>query len=358
MPDSTTTNFGFTLPEVNGSDDTWGEKLNDNWESIDGHLKNVKDRAEASVRFDAAMSLNATQQTRARENIGANNASNLSAGTVPNARLPERLQEAPIPQSGANANNILTTGWHYVMNGSNLPLGSAGQYLFVYQSGAGDQYVTQIAWAANDSTDERPRVFWRMRVNGTWTGWVKMVHYGNIDPWAFQPIGVPIPSLYGQLPSNSGSTYKYVQLSAGRSDYHGTMLTNETLSGSAPTNTATATINLPASPLHGMTVRLLNNEARFLRAGYESQRGNVENDALQNITGYFTGRNTHGGGAVLYQGGGAFSVYDSADDNASVDANSTLQPRRMIDFNASRVARTANETRPKNVRVCYIMRIL
>lgn len=352
MPDSTTTNFGFTLPEVNGSDDTWGEKLNDNWESIDGHLKNVKDRAEASVRFDAAMSLNATQQTRARENIGANNASNLSAGTVPNERLPERLREAPISQSGANANNILTTGWHYVTNGSNMPLGSAGQYLFVYRSGAGDQYVTQMAWGANDSTDERPRVFWRMRVNGTWTDWVKMVHYGNIDPWAFQPLGVPIPSYLGSYPSNSNSYgYRYVVLSAGRSDYHGNTLTNESVSGSAPNITATAVINLSASPLHGQTVRLLNNENRFLRAGHQSARGNVENDAIQNITGQVTSTIRLFGSAS-----GALALVGSATKLPSADTSSAGVSN--ISFDASRVVRTANETRPRNMRVAYLMRIL
>jgi len=38
MPDTNTTNYGFLKPEVGGSTDTWGEKLNDNFEDIDGIL--------------------------------------------------------------------------------------------------------------------------------------------------------------------------------------------------------------------------------------------------------------------------------------------------------------------------------
>jgi len=42
MADANTPNYDFTLPEVDGSDDTWGTKLNANWSSIDTGLFGVQ----------------------------------------------------------------------------------------------------------------------------------------------------------------------------------------------------------------------------------------------------------------------------------------------------------------------------
>ena len=41
MADGQTTNYQFVLPEVDGSDDTWGDKLNQNWTDVDGVLNTL-----------------------------------------------------------------------------------------------------------------------------------------------------------------------------------------------------------------------------------------------------------------------------------------------------------------------------
>ena len=42
MADGTTTNYGFTLPEVGASEDTWGTKLNQNWTDLDADLTSLQ----------------------------------------------------------------------------------------------------------------------------------------------------------------------------------------------------------------------------------------------------------------------------------------------------------------------------
>ena len=39
MVDTLTTNHEFTKPEIGGSTDSWGNKLNANWDKVDGLLK-------------------------------------------------------------------------------------------------------------------------------------------------------------------------------------------------------------------------------------------------------------------------------------------------------------------------------
>ena len=41
MADTTTTYYGFTKPEVGASTDSWGQKLNQNWDDVDLDINNI-----------------------------------------------------------------------------------------------------------------------------------------------------------------------------------------------------------------------------------------------------------------------------------------------------------------------------
>lgn len=59
MPDTQTAHYNFTKPENGASEDTWGAKLNQNWDDADAAIKAAKDQADAGV------SAAATAQTAA-----------------------------------------------------------------------------------------------------------------------------------------------------------------------------------------------------------------------------------------------------------------------------------------------------
>ena len=175
------------------------------------------------------------------------------------------------------------------------------------------------------------------------------------DPWALQPLGVPIPvytslwgTLFDALPPRD-RRYRYILLTAGEDgsgEYNEGVLDGESVSGSAPLVLATALVNFAASPLDNQTVRLINTERRVLRAG---SVGTAQNDALQNITGTFGGPRLHSSG---------FSTTEVFDQSAN-GSNATQGSAGgiTVSFDASRVVRTDTETRAKNVGMNYVMRI-
>lgn len=84
MPDTLTTNYGYTKPEVGGSNDTWGDKLNADLEAIDAKLKTLSDdvAAVAAAGGLTLASFGAINSTIYKKNDGTLGTAAAAVGTV------------------------------------------------------------------------------------------------------------------------------------------------------------------------------------------------------------------------------------------------------------------------------------
>ncbi|CUA90941.1 Phage T7 tail fibre protein [Chelatococcus sambhunathii] len=228
--------------------------------------------------------------------------------------------------------------------------GVAGRwfYIEVVRHSSSANYVLQRITALNHSGY---RTWVRTRNNGVWQPWREAWDSGNLDTWAMQPIGMPIP-IFDHIPGvptpPTDKAYRYVKLTAGLTGaggYNNGILTSETVSGSAPLVNATAVVSLTGSPLNGQTLRLINTERRFVRAG--DIAGSVQDDAFQghrhlplNPSWPFMHRN----GSENFSGGGAPLSSISTTGDPTTDGSSGAP-------------RTSTETRPRNIWATYYMRI-
>jgi hypothetical protein len=172
------------------------------------------------------------------------------------------------------------------------------------------------------------------------------------DPWAVQPIGVPIPvwdHIAGMTPPPSGNpAYRYIKLTAS-DGYNAGVLTSESVSGSAPLVQAIAAISDAGSPLNGQSVRLINTERRALRAG---SSGTVEADSLQGH--WHEIRNAVGG--INRPAGGVAGGASSTGAAAPVSGDEMVA-KTIITDGVNGTPRVTNETRSKNIGATYYMRI-
>lgn len=82
MADTTTTNYAFVKPEVGASQDTWGAKLNQNWDDVDEELKTVADAIQ-SIYPVGSVYINATDNTNPATLLGFGTWVAFGAGRVP-----------------------------------------------------------------------------------------------------------------------------------------------------------------------------------------------------------------------------------------------------------------------------------
>lgn len=175
----------------------------------------------------------------------------------------------------------------------------------------------------------------------------------SIDVWEFMPLGMKFPidthTAGVSVPPTDNPNYRYIKLTASDS-YNAGVLTSESVSGSAPLVHATAVISLSGSPMNGQTVRLINTERRFIRAG---SSGTVGADTLQ---GHWHGdgnatslvANSQSGSVIMITASAAFS-FETAVSSAD---------RQVVSSDgANGSVRVANETSPKYIGTDYFMRI-
>jgi hypothetical protein len=155
------------------------------------------------------------------------------------------------------------------------------------------------------------------------------------------------------------ASFRYIKLTAGESgagEYNESVLTGETVTGTAPLLVATAVINLTNSPINGQTVNLINSEGRYIKPGVTS--GTVANDKMQQITGssIHPSLSAHWSGTSFTEVG-AFTASGLTGQRS--DASGTGSGSRGFTFDSanSPSARTGASTDVKHIQYTYYMRI-
>jgi len=184
---------------------------------------------------------------------------------------------------------------------------------------------------------------------------------GALRPDTFaRGIGEPFPVLDhlagATIPSNAG-TQKFIKLTAGLlgvGNYNEGLLTNETVTGSAPRIVATAEI--VSGPMAGEVVSMINTEGSFLRPGTSS--GALQFDQMRKHSHRF---NTEGSGDA-----GSREIIRS--QNQSIDAANIIGDPKYVsdgfqDFSSvaggtDQTQFMGGEVRPKSRQATHYMRIV
>lgn len=154
------------------------------------------------------------------------------------------------------------------------------------------------------------------------------------------------------VPPVDDTGFRFIKLSANDA-YNAGVLSNETISGSAPLIVATATISLLDSSLNGLTINLLNTEGRFLRSGQSGALKDSQNlSHLHGATMGGSGNHSHaiGGSATVLLAGGGIG-YGVASGSTSTGLGGNHVHTLTID------AEGGTEARPRSQEATAYMRI-
>lgn len=127
-----------------------------------------------NARLEKAQNLNdLANKATARSNLGANDAANLTAGTIPDARLPARLgTESSQP---ADWNNAVANGYYRGANIPNAPTNAgASDWYEVRVHAHTSTYVEQLAWNLLASAAADTLYYRRLLINGVWGSWHRL----------------------------------------------------------------------------------------------------------------------------------------------------------------------------------------
>ncbi|MGM7973060.1 phage tail-collar fiber domain-containing protein [Yersinia enterocolitica] len=297
--------------------------------SISDHIRTLNPHPQYLLASSNLFDLSDTKAARinlqlgsaATKNVGNNNGNVMEVGAFG--------WGGPCIIASAGINALTKTGMYCI-----------NQYAPDKPEGFGDSTIQHIQ---NDSltahqfifstnnTHTAARVSYRLRSYGQWREWIDIV---TSRSQALTPIGIPLPypgttPPQGYLKCNGAAFYPYRY---------------PTLATLYPTH------------------KLPDLRGEFIR-GFDDGRGmdanrtllSAQTDALQNITGGINGVSESMGSAPESNFSGAFGKSPAVGSD-NTPHHTDITHCGSFDFDASRVVRTATETRPRNIAFCYILR--
>jgi len=268
-----------------------------------------------------------------------------------------------VPDDGAlealdvDLDTVLISGDYYCADTcDNLP-GTLPGFLSVL---AGDDPDRKLQRFVEDAAGGKE---YRRIVDGTpGVEWQESGGGGGGDPWAMQAIGMPFPLVPGApLPPTDNPSFRYVILTAGldgSGQYNEGVLTDETVTGSDPTITATAVVSLAGSPLDGQQIDLINTSRVFLRPAPAAGPIVNSQNAQHNHSGgtSSSGGHTHTVYAYLAEGAGGIRGISSVIKNGQFDFTPATSSAGVHTHTISLDG--GSEANPRYIPRVYLMRIL